>query len=133
MNTDELVNYFWREEAGEVCALPLSLLDALICRNVPKHKDSGNQDRNQAHRRPQRGGPSQSKSVHEDVAEDREERAGDAHDHDATATKVVSGNKNNNHIEGGNRKRERRPSIDEKNAARKRSRHGKGTEAGKVA
>lgn len=61
-----------------------------------------------------RGGPSQSKSVHEDVAEDREERAGDAHDHDATATKVVSGNQNNNHIEGGNRKLERRPSIDKK-------------------
>jgi hypothetical protein len=46
MNADKLVDNFWREEASEVCALPLNFLDALVCRNVPEHKDSGNQDRN---------------------------------------------------------------------------------------
>src|SRR5713101_3931925 len=73
------------------------------------------------------------KSVHEHVAEDRKECAGDARDHNATAMKVMSDNQNNNHIEGSYRKLEGRQRVDEKNAARERGRHGKGTEAGWIA
>ena len=104
MNVDELVDNFWREEASEVCSLPLNFLDAKVCRNVPEHQDGGNQDRSQAHRKPQRGGSIHHNSVHDHVAHDRKECAGDARDHYATATKVVSGNQNNNQVEGRYRK-----------------------------
>jgi hypothetical protein len=47
--------------------------------------------------------------------------------------KIMGANQNNNQIEGSYRKLERRQCVDEKNAARERGRHGKGTEAGKKA
>src|SRR5947207_5121934 len=116
-NANKLVDNFGREEASEVCSLPLNFLDAQVCRNVPEHKDSGNQDRNQAHRRPQRGGSIHRKSVHKHIAEDRKKCARDARDKNAAAMKVMSGNQNNNHVQGSYRKLEGRQRVDEKNSA----------------
>jgi len=71
--------------------------------------------------------------MYEHVAEDRKECAGDARDHYATEMQVMSGNQNNNHIEGSYGKLEGRQRVDEKNADCERGRHGKGTKAGKIA
>jgi hypothetical protein len=45
----------------------------------------------------------------------------------------MSGNQNNNHVQGSYRKLERRQRIHEKNAARERGRHWKGADTGKIA
>lgn len=97
-----------------------------------RHQDRGNQDRNQAHGKPQQVGSIRLESVHERVAEDRQECTGDARGHDSHGDigherKSRRRSRRRTRLQSGGRQR-----IDKKNASRERGRHGKRTEPGKT-